>query len=308
MIERYAKTRESIQNMPLPITDPFLPDRWKQLAGVSAPGDEPGVIVGPMDALNVIEYRKRFEEAGFQFGVSSPTDVFLFSVGVAPSRSQTKIGGLPYLFKADRWPVDSAGRELPFVGQFDFRDSLDLVGSDTKGDLLLIFGDLPSSEDSPEVKLLWQNVTSKPLVEENDIPRAPAFDEFYATRWRTENFPNAQHDDANKSLARGRKSISCLACTLFATQIGRDPFLLAYVPSSMQQRVLCCLAPVLPAHDGPFPFFNEAYPLLEKRGDFDYRYDDKHKYVEQWLSWGDSTSLYILVDKHGAISAEFIIG
>lgn len=294
-----------------PVDDTFEPREWLTQSGLKPEGGTVGVVVGPLDACRLVAYREELAMEGYKFGNAVPSDVFIFSVGEAPHRAQTKIGGLPYLHRSESWPVDSKGKALPFVGQMDFRKSADILPMKLPGELLLVFGRLPSSERSPEVVLLWKSISSSndaELLSAADVPCKPAFDAFYGSRWRTENYPNAYTDPANERLRSNAKYDTNTASAIFATQISTAPSLLSRNRSSMRRSVVCCFAPVLPASDGPFPFLNVPSPLLEIRGLRDYRYSKEHKFVEQWLTWGDSTSLYILWDEDGGFTHDFIIG
>lgn len=288
--------------------DPFDPDLWQQRTGVKPSGTGASLVVGPVDAIELIASRQRLEEEGCQFGEPSPADVFLFCVGEPTDRSKTKVGGLPYLHLGDPWPSDSKGAPLPFVAQMSFLESKDIVGEGLPGDILLVFGNLPSDESSPEVVLLWKTVTADAnLVAPENLPCVASFDAFYGVRWRTANYPSAFQDPRNEGFVDSDLDDVMYASGIFATQVSRAPFLLARDRESMEDTVLCCFAPVVPARDGRYPFCNVVTPLLAIRG-IEYQYDSRYRYVEQWLTWGDSTSLYILQDKNGNIKHDFIIG
>lgn len=295
----------------VPMLDPFDPSDWVLKSGVKPKCKGAGLVVGPLDAICLVAHRDELATAGYDFGNPVPSDVFIFSIGEAPRRDQTKIGGLPFLHRGDSWPTDSKGKTLPFVGQMNFRDSTDILQTNLPGDLLLVFGDLPSSERSPEVVLLWKsfsNSIDSELMNASDVPCMAAFDAFYGTRWRTANYPIAYTNPQNHSFTASTKYNAMAASEIFGTQISSAPFLLSRNRKSMKRSAICCFAPVLPASEGPFPFCNTPSPLLEIRSLRDYRYSDRHRFVDQWLTWGDSTSLYILQNEDGSFSPEFIIG
>lgn len=295
----------------VPLLDPFDPSEWILKSGVKPKCKGAGLVVGPLDAVCLVAHREELAAAGYDFGNPVPSDVFIFSVGEAPSRDQTKIGGLPYLHRGDSWPTDSKGKTLPFIAQMNFRDSTDILQAKLPGDLLLVFGDLPSSERSPEVVLIWKsfsNSINSELLDSADVPCMAAFDAFYGTRWRTANYPAAYTSPQNRSYTASTKYHAIEASEIFGTQISSAPFLLARNRRSMESSPICCFAPVHPASDGPFPFCNMPSPLLEIRSVRDYRYSDNHKFVDQWLTRGDSTSLYIMQNKDGSFSHEFIMG
>lgn len=287
----------------------FDPIVWQQETGIEPDEQGASLIVGPTDVANLISERSKLRELGFAFGESTPADVFLFSVGEGPERACTKVGGLPYLHRSDRWPTDSNHTALPFVAQMDFRDSMDIVEEVLPGELLLIFGDLPSDDDETDLILLWKEVTTdRGLVSPDELPVQANFDCFSAQRWRTSNYPNAYADPRNDRVVSSPGVDSIYACEIFATQISQTPFMLARHPESMSEKVLCCFAPILPANDGPYPFCNVPESLLEITRSLEWVYDDRYQYVPQWLTWGDSTSLYILQNADGSYSHEFIIG
>jgi hypothetical protein len=295
----------------VPLNDPFVPSEWMVQSGIKPQRNRAGLVVGPLDAVYIDSHRDELRKAGYKFGNAVPSDVFIFSVGEAPRRDQTKIGGLPYLHRSDSWPTNSSGKALPFVGQMDFRNSIDILKQKLPGDLLLVFGDLPSRERSPEVIFLWKLLSASSdaeLVNLEDLPCKAAFDTFYGTRWRTENFPNATKNPENQAFLASTEYNAIQASEIFGTQISNTPFLLSRNRESMKRSVICCFAPVLPVTDGPFPFGNVSTPLLEIRDLFDYRYSNQYQFVQRWLTWGDATSLYILQNEDGSFSPEFIIG
>ncbi|MFO1000898.1 MAG: DUF1963 domain-containing protein [Planctomycetaceae bacterium] len=297
--------------MVLQLNDPFVPSEWLADSGITSWKDVAGLVVGPLDSVCLVSHRDKLRKAGYKFGDPVPSDVFIFSVGEAPRRDQTKIGGMPYLDRSDSWPTDSSGKALPFVGQMNFQDSTDILKQKLPGDLLLIFGDVPSRERSPEVVLLWKSLSAASdteLVNLEDLPCKAAFDTFYGTRWRTENFPDAYTNPENRSFTASTEYYAIGASEIFATQISNAPFLLSRNRQSMTRSVVCCFAPVKPVSDGPFPFGNVSTPLLEIRDLFDYRYSNQYQFVPRWRTWGDATSLYILQNEDGSFSHEFIIG
>lgn len=295
----------------VPLNDPFVPSEWVIQSGITPQCTGAGLVVGPLNAVCLDSHRDELRKAGYKFGNAVPSDVFIFSVGEAPRRDQTKIGGLPYLHRNESWPTNSSGKALPFVGQMDFRNSIDILKQKLPGDLLLVFGDLPSRGRSPEVILLWKSLSASndaELVNQDDLPCKAAFDTFYGTRWRTENFPDAYTNPENEAFTASTEYSAMGASEIFGTQISNAPFLLSRNRESMKRSVICCFAPVLPVSDGLFPFGNVSTPLLEIRDLIDYRYSNQYQFVRRWLTWGDATSLYILQNEDGSFSPEFIIG
>lgn len=291
-------------------SETFDPDFWGSVtAGSEAPIPSAGMIVGPTDVMDLIEARRRLRKQGFHFGQPVPMDVFIHSVGESQARTQTKFGGLPYWPLSEAWPCGSTGRPLPFVGQFDFRDSLDIVGNLVDNDLLLIFGALPSDDYDPEILLIWRTAMgNEELVTAADIPCSNAFGPFHCSRWRNSSYPDAEIEEYQDSLFGDATYIDpSYACELFATQIGKAPFTLAEQPPSKNKNFLCCCAPILPVTDRRYPFLNCKEPLLTIRGT-NYVYADRYNYVNQWCSMGDSTSLYIFRDDAGQLRAEMILG
>ncbi|MCA9194825.1 MAG: DUF1963 domain-containing protein [Planctomycetales bacterium] len=278
-------------------------------AELEAPMPSAGMIVGPTDVMNLLEARRQLRKQGFHFGNPVPMDVFIHSVGESQSRSQTKFGGLPYWPLHETWPCGSTGRPLPFVGQFDFRGSLDIVGESVENDLLLIFGALPSADCDPEILLIWRSATNnEELVTSADVPCSNAFGPFSCTRWRTSSYPDAEIEEYQDALFGDENYIDpSYACDLLATQIGMAPFTLAEKPPSLNKKYLCCCAPILPATDRRYPFLNFREPLLTIHGT-NYLYADRFNYVDQWSSLGDSTSLYFFRDKAGHLRSEMILG
>ncbi len=134
-------------------------------------------LVGPHDVCRLERLRERLH-AAFDLGTPVPTDIFVFALGEAPDLSVTKFGGIPYRPADLPWPrkdlqtgttlvasteelmgiARKRDKDLPatplelqeyiseefpplrFLAQFNFVDSLDLVGP-LPGDVLLLFGD-----------------------------------------------------------------------------------------------------------------------------------------------------------------------
>src|SRR4029077_8646441 len=96
-------------------------------------------IKSPCDICNV-EWLRRGMLDQYDWGRPVPVDVFVMSKGEPENRCATKIGGLTYRPRKLPWPCARPGRPLALIAQFNFTNSVDLVGA-LPGDLLLVFGD-----------------------------------------------------------------------------------------------------------------------------------------------------------------------
>lgn len=217
-------------------------------------------IVGPIDVRYAIRIRKLLEDY-IDVKRSCLMDVFVLSIGEPPQRDITKIGGIPYLSRRRKWPLSNSGVPLPFLAQFDFRESHDIVDG-LAGNLLLVFGNL-GGEDG--FKLLWQDcgIAEGELVNAKDIPNNLEFIPlFWGKRWRVENYAEYESDERLDDISYKLNDGSSVQMFQFAMQlagmtIGRCPFILN--GSDVKQngeKILCTLTMIAPALHSPFPFIN----------------------------------------------------
>jgi len=221
-------------------------------------------VIGPRDACWVLPMRELVGPY-VSFGPPTPADLFLLSVGEAPIRDCTKIGGLPFWAHGRDWPRSSTGEPLPFLAQFCFRESIDIVGS-LPGDLLLLFGD----KDCPStVVARWESSTCHSrLVDRNDMPVEPVVPCFYGSRWTTENYPDAQYADLDLLPDGTRVSDVWFICELLGMQIGSQPYFPRWSGRpDRTERVVCGMASVFPIPDTPHPFMNRSQPLTRQEAD-----------------------------------------
>ncbi len=110
----------------------FDPREWQDHVGLFLPNHYGAWytrdVIGPRDACWVLRAREMVREY-VSFGSPVPADVFVLALGDAPSRDCTKIGGLPLWPHGHEGPRSMTGQPLPFLAQFCFRESLDIVDS-----------------------------------------------------------------------------------------------------------------------------------------------------------------------------------
>lgn len=231
----------------------FAPDQWGNRAL--------GAIIGPRDACHLVHLRK-LAAAYIDFGPPKPSDVFILGIGEPPYRDWTKIGGLPFWPRGRAWPHSDRDLPLPFLAQFDFRDSKDIVG-DLPADILLLFGDKRSPS---KVVAKWQSSKySGPLVQPEDMPIAPTSPCFYGVRWRTESFPHARLPKELILEDGSRVLEPWTVCEVVGMQIGPAP----YLPPQDQDvrethRIMCSLCAFYPQPEIPWQFINRPEPLNER--------------------------------------------
>ncbi len=229
------------------------PDKWGNRAL--------GAIIGPRDACMLVRLRQLIRKH-VCFGRPVPSDVFLLGIGEPPSRDWTKIGGLPFWPYDRPWPHGDTQEPLPFLAQFDFRDSLDIVGK-LPAELLLLFGD----KDHPEtIVAKWQSSRCETrLIDRDQMPIEPVTPCFYGTRWRTESYPDASWPD-ELILEDGSRALTpWLVCEILGMQIGSAPFV---PPQGLEaretKRIICSLCAIFPQPSVPWQFANRAEPLTEQ--------------------------------------------
>lgn len=230
-----------------------VPDKWGNRAL--------GAIIGPRDACSLVRLRQLVREH-ISFGHAVPADVFLLGTGEAPSREWTKIGGLPFWPRDRPWPHGDTQKPLPFLAQFNFRDSLDIVGQ-LPGDLLVLFGD----KDHPAtIVAKWQSSSYNGcLIGRDDMPIEPVTARFYGTRWRTESYPDATWP-ADLILEDGSRVLEpWLVCEILGMQIGPSPLLPPGKGRPWKtERIICSMCAIFPQPDVPWQFTNRAEPLTEQ--------------------------------------------
>ena len=187
-------------------------------------------------------------------------DLFVLSVGEAPARSCTKIGGLPFWKRNRPWPT-IFGEPLPFLAQFNFQESQDLVG-ELPGDMLLVFA---HADFRSGIRLEWENVSAPlELIEPADVPIAGTVPAFFGNRWRVPGYPFAETDDDVDlgwiDLADGTTVLNAyFLLELIGMQIGEHPSCpVGSAVAGPGDRLICALSSIAPSHDCPYPFLN--YP------------------------------------------------
>lgn len=243
-------------------------NKWRNHFGAMTP-DAAGHwsvqgIYGPADACRLLAIRDLIIDS-VKFGDGAPADLFLLSTGEAPLRDSTKIGGLPYFDRSAAWPLGSSGRPLPFLAQFNFCDSIDIV-NDLPADILLVFAH-PDCHDG--VGLEWQDSGRHvDLVTSHEIPVASNIPSFYGSAWRTENFPDGKPNNDQWSeieLPSGESVLNVyLVLRTCSMQIGAYPFIPQPVhPKMMSERILCSLSSICPIAGVPYPFLNHPDHLSD---------------------------------------------
>ena len=192
-----------------------------------------------------------------------PPTCFYWASERDPPRDCTKIGGLPFWPHDRAWPESEDGRPLPFLAQFCFRESRDLVG-DLPEEMLLLFGD---KDDPANVVGRWQSPACRTrLVDCDEMPVEPIAPSFYGIRWRTENFPDAEYGNDGIVLADGTTvSEKWFVCTLMGMQIGSHPFFPRWEGRpGKTEKTVCAMSAVFPIPGFPWPFINRSSPLTEQ--------------------------------------------
>lgn len=249
------------------IPERFDPSSWLSRVGPLEPRPSgcwyTGEIIGPRDAWSVIKLRELIRPH-YVFGPKVPVDLFLLSAGEAPRRECTKIGGLPFWPKGRRWPTTAGGDPLPFLAQFCFLDSLDIVGP-TPEDMLLLFGD----KDNPQTIVAeWQTTKcDSSLIDEGDAPVASPAPAMWGTPWRTHHLivPVEQSDVNQVWLSDGTLAYDIHnICELNGMQISPFPtFPRCWHPLRSHSKALCSLFGVYPKAGEKWPFLNRANPLSD---------------------------------------------
>jgi hypothetical protein len=283
-----------------------LPREWLQVIGEFKPTEsEYGnwftpYLTGPYDACYACFVRELLRDR-VSWGEGVPTDMFVLSIGEAPSRRATKIGGLPYFGRDRPWPAAEDGRPLPFLAQFDFAESTD-IAEGVPGDVLLLFADLDLRDG---LVTRWEKAISPDdLVTPEDMPVAPVVPSFYGTRWRTVNYPDWEPLVGDccdiLELEDGREVLDIyFAPEFLGMQIGSSPFRTSPKNPTLGdgERILCMLSNVVPTPDQPYPFLNRAAPIAMD-------HLEEYSLVISYLPPWDADAfglLYIIQTKEGSL-------
>lgn len=225
------------------VDDEFDLRRWR--LALPACHRKFGVVVGPEDALALCSERQRLFSQ-FEPGPAIPVDLFLFGVGESRYRGSSKLGGLPYYDRRKPWPTDELGNPLPFLAQFNFACSHDVIKSRCPADILLIFGNLPC-ESIHDVKLAfrWAHPLAEEfLVQKSDVRRHAPFTPLYSNRWRTTSYVNAEAFADSQAFEIDPDDYCILRP--FAAQIGMGPFMLSSLETGLLTDLIAYLPPIDP--------------------------------------------------------------
>lgn len=241
-------------------------------------------VTGPGD-LCYNEHLRRMVRPCVEWGRSTPMDIFVWSKGYEGKRTATKVGGLPYWPAGQRWPEDSCGTPLPFLAQFNFSDSRDIVS--VPGDLLLVFGQLALGELDP-YRLEWQAFTNQPLVSLDVVPTDVIMQPCYSGQVvRVVNYPEARLKDGFQQASVAGKAVTGLH-SLFnynATCIGKAPCFLQSIDRHVVQNPVCALSEVLPNQYIEYPWVNRPEPYTLSDG------------CRGTLEIGDAGLIYVFEDR-----------
>jgi hypothetical protein len=179
-----------------------------------------------------------------------------------------------------------------FLGQFNFKDSLDLTGP-LPGKVLLLFGD-NSSDPIEDLHSEWQPNDLSSLISAEAVPQHPnAFDPCFGYVCRTVSFPDAErrvpYDEQKYPKCRGKDVWSdYLLLHWQATQIGEAPYFIQGGDSELPGRPLCVLNSVQPNQHRKYPWVNHPDPLMP---------EDKYSFDFNYLMIDDMGCIYISIDQ-----------
>ncbi|MCK4874201.1 MAG: DUF1963 domain-containing protein [Phycisphaerales bacterium] len=249
------------------------------------------LITSPYDLYSVETLRERHN---LRIGEAFSTDVFVFGKGEPDTPSCTKVGGRPFWPSDREWPTSPDGSPCYFLAQFNFADSIDIVGPGLPGMVLLLLTD---SEEgwlwgAERMYFHWMPGDITP-ANDLDVPSAiGSSGPFYGVIHRSADYPAAE-DAAFELKVPGRYDLDILN----GTKIGGLPH---FIQSGIDTdaRFLCQLGSIQ-AHPGvPFPWVNQREPLgLESSPGI---YSDDNCAI-----FGDMGSIYLFIDDEGKVSWHF---
>jgi len=265
-----------------------LTERYGHLSG------EP-IITSPNDLCNR-EWLRQLLEDKYTWGAPVPVDIFVMSRGEPENRAATKIGGLPYRPAGTAWPKFKSGAPMALIAQFNFTNSVDIVGKQ-RGDVLLAFGGEDEDGLINVAHFEWHRLGLTDLIRSEQMPDdclkiLPC----YGNRCRVMSYPDAKRKfEGMHPVVDGKEILSPqFVATLNGTQIGRAPYYVQASDSRLPGRPLCCISSVQPAMHGPYPWVNVAEPHC-KPDDWDFGS------LDGYLMIGDAGSIYISIDRFGRL-------
>lgn len=191
---------------------------------------------------------------------SIPCDLFVWGTGTPPDRRLTRVGGVPWLPKRIPWPVID-GVVLSFLCQFDFRDSLDLVG-ELPGDLLLVFVADENTclrSDIGRMRFVWVTAAETDVIETAPKPTRP-FKHVCAwgVRHRSADMPNrwtCAYEIPDERL--------WMLPVLWGTKIGGVPYNSQQNLRAVPAGYLCQLVSIQPSSRTQWPWVDREQSLDE---------------------------------------------
>ena len=211
------------------------------------------LVTSPYDLYSVETLRDRH---GLRTGEAFPTDIFVFGKGEPDDPSITKVGGRPYWPVDREWPANSGGMPCHFLAQFNFGDSIDLVGDDLPGSVLLLLTETPDDwiwEDS-HLTFHWLPNDITPDTNLNVPSTLGGAGPFYGAIHRSVDYPDS-FDIAFDLQLRRNYNLPLLN----GTKIGGLPH---FIQDGVETDscFLCQLGSIQAAPRVPFPWVNQHDP------------------------------------------------
>jgi hypothetical protein len=228
-------------------------------------------------------------------GEAFATDIFVFGKGEPQDPSCSKVGGRPF-WPADReWPTTRHGSPCHFLAQFNFADSIDIIGDDLPGTVLLLLTD--SDEDwlwaEDGLSFHWVSAGIAPATNLKVPSAIGSSGPFYGAIHRTADYP-----DAEDAAYRLDVSQNYNLPILNGTKIGGLPHFIQGGEET-SDCFLCQLGSIQAAPYAPYPWVNQRDPLgLEFNNDGIYGDDN-------CAVFGDMGSIYLFMDGNGNVSRSF---
>lgn len=230
-----------------------------------------------------------------RIGEAFPTDVFVFGKGEPDDPSCTKVGGRPFWPIEQEWPRARDGSPCHFLAQFNFADSVDVIGAKLPGMVLLLLTD--SEEDwlwrDDGISFHWVSLDITPASNLNVPSAVGSSGPFYGAIYRSADYP-----DAHKVAYGLDVSQSYELPILNGTKIGGLPHWIQG-GEDMAGEFLCQLGSIQAAPNVPYPWVNRCEPLdLDSDGEGIHGKDN-------CAVFGDMGSIFLFLDGNGKVSYLF---
>ena len=260
-------------------------------------------IVGPRDLICYLKCRENIIEKSKLFRAKHPVDYLVWAKGNADNVSCTKVGGVPYRPLSRPWPRNKSGNHLPFICQFNFVNSRDIVN--TENDVMLFFADIRDS-NIEDWCIEWHDLT---LLDDEVITPPPedllVYEPYHGYLFRHYNLDEDIRDLYNSKRISQKYNLSVPNASCIGNFIEGGPSDERFISNSIgNHNLLCRLASIEFSYPSkPHPFVNIASAIdcvayEEKLSN--HIHFNRHPFLDPFQV-GDGGSIYFYRNNNGDV-------